>query len=365
MNDERRISATSAVPLAMLALRYRGPGELLLEEIPTPAISDGEIMVEVRACGVCATDVKTFQRGHPRIAPGTVLGHEIAGIVVQTAGIDGWRVGDRVVVAPYVSCGVCRPCLRGRFTVCERLFDETPDPGGFAGYVRIPHRLVEEGLIRIPDGTSFTAAAFSEPLGCCLHSLESLGLEPGESLLVIGDGPMGLLHADLGRHLGASPVLLSGITPQRLTLARSIADVVIDVRREGLKEAVHRILPHGADKVVVTVGQPGLVGEALALAAAGGAVNLFAGLQARQPTTLDLARLHYDEVRLLGTFGLAPGHLGEALDLIASGAIRVERLLTGTVGLDRVTEALDDAAAHRGIKTVVVRWEDRDRAEGL
>jgi L-iditol 2-dehydrogenase len=329
--------------------------------VAVPAIAPGELLVEVRACGVCATDVKTYQRGHPHIAPGSVLGHEIAGVVVRTDETADWRPGDRVVVAPYAPCGTCRPCQRGHFAVCQRLFEQGPDPGGFADYVRVPHRLVERGLVRIPNGVSFAAASFSEPLGCCLHSLEEVGLGAGDSLLVIGDGPMGLLHAELGRHLGAEPVLLSGATTERLELASTIVDAAIDVRREGLASAVRRRLPGGADRVVVTVGQPALVEEALALAAPGGAVTLFAGLPQGPATAIDLGRVHYEEVRLLGTFGFTPRNLARAVELIASGTIAVERFITATVGLAEAREALEAAASYQGIKTMVLRREEGSR----
>ncbi len=341
----------------MKALRYLGPGQAEVEEMPVPARGPGEALIAVRACGVCATDVKTFVRGHPKIRPGSVLGHEIAGVIEAVNGAEGWQVGQRVAVAPYAPCGACPQCVRGRLSLCERLFEVLLEPGGFSEYLRVPPRIVASGLLPLPENVAFVEASFAEPLACCLHGMEMLDVSPGEALLIIGDGPMGLLQAQLGRLFGASPILLSGMTPERLEWAAHVADVVIDARREDVAEAVRRATGGGADKVMVSVGEAGVAQSALALARKGGAINLFAGMPGDAQLTLDVNWIHYDEITILGSFGFGPEHFRRALELIAERKVEVASLVTTTVPLAGVKAALEAAAQHRGVKTVVVLEE--------
>lgn len=341
----------------MKALKYYGPGTAEVEDIPVPTAGPGEVLIAVRACGVCATDVKTFVRGHPKIRPGSVLGHEIAGIVAEVDGVEGLHPGERVAVAPYVPCGACPQCERGHFSLCERLFDVLVEPGGFSEFLRVPSRIVAGGLLPLPDGTSFVEASFAEPLACCLHGLEMLGVREGESLLIVGDGPMGLLQAELGRLFGAKPIILSGMIPERLAGAARIADIVIDAQREDVAEAVRRATGGGADRVMVSVGEAAVAQSALALVRKGGAINLFAGMARDAQLTVDVNRIHYDEITILGSFGFGPEHFRRALELIAGRQVSVRELVTATVPLTGVKAALEAAAHHRGIKTVVVFGE--------
>jgi L-iditol 2-dehydrogenase len=338
----------------MKALRYYGPGRAEIEEIPGPTAGPGEVMVEVRACGLCATDVKTLARGHPKIKPGTVLGHEIAGVVVESHGVADVRPGDRVLVAPYVACGDCPQCARGHHSLCDRLFDVGPDPGGFSERLRVPARLVRGGLLHLPESLSFVEATLAEPLACSIHGLEMLAIRPGDSLLIVGDGPMGLLQAALGRAFGAGRILLSGMTPERLRFAARVADVVIDASREDVATAVRAATGDGADRVMVSVGEPAVARSAFDLVRKGGAINIFAGMPRDTRLDVDIHRLHYDEITLLGSFGFGPSHLERARDLLASGRLPVREMVTGTVPLAGVRQALEEAAHHRGIRTVAV-----------
>ena len=211
----------------MKALRYFGPGKVAVEEMPAPAIGPDELLVAIAACGICGTDVKTYLRGHPKIPPGAVLGHEMAGTVIASNSAR-FAPGQRVVVAPYAPCLQCDTCRRGYFSLCDNLFAEYPDPGGFSELLRVPRRIVEQGVLALPDQLDDVTATLTEPLACCLHGLEAIDVQAGQSLLIIGDGPMGLLHALLARQLGVAPILLSGMTPQRLAFARQVADHVIE-----------------------------------------------------------------------------------------------------------------------------------------
>ncbi len=341
----------------MKALRYFGPGSAEIEELPTPELGPGEVLVAARACGICGTDVKTFKRGHLKIPPGDVLGHEVAGDVIASNSPD-FVQGERVVVAPYAPCLTCESCKRGHFSLCENLFDTYLDPGGFAEQVRVPSRIVAQGLLHIPDGLDYATASLTEPLACCLHGLEAVNVQPGRSLLIIGDGPMGLLQAVLARYLGADPIILSGLIPHRLNVARKIVDVVVDVSDTDLSRVLAATTPGGADHVMVSVADVGVAQDALKLVRKGGAVNLFAGLPRDTIITLDPNRIHYDQVKILGTFGFGPDHFRRVADLLADGALDVSDLLTGRVALSDVKDALEAAGRFKGIKTVVMMGGD-------
>lgn len=193
----------------MRVLRYYEPGKIQREDNPPPQIGPGEALVKVYYCGVCATDLKTYLRGHPKIKPGAVLGHEVSGVIIETKQTPGWSVGQRVAVAPYAPCGKCESCRLGFFTQCEHLFEVGIDPGGFSEFIRVPARLVQTGMVALPENLSLVEAALSEPVACCLHGLEVLNLRPVDSLLIVGDGTMGLLQAEIARSMKVEKIVLA------------------------------------------------------------------------------------------------------------------------------------------------------------
>lgn len=339
----------------MKALKYYGPGNIRIEETPVPVPANGEVLVAVEACGICATDVKTFVRGHPKIRPGSGLGHEISGVVVEAPGSGQWQRGGRVVVAPYVPCGSCQQCLRGRYSLCPHLFDQALDPGGFSEFVRVPARLVSQGMMAVPPTMDSAAMCFAEPVACCLHAFSAVDVKAGEALLILGDGVMGLLQAQIGRWIGAHPVILSGMTPERLAVASAIADMVVDAGHEDVAAVVRKATKgEGADKVIVSVADVAVAQTALAVVRKGGAINLFAGMPAGSTFPLDMNRIHYDEVLLTGSFGFGPPDFTKAVELISAGRLDVMRLVTASVSLEETLGAMDKLAHQQGLKTVVV-----------
>jgi L-iditol 2-dehydrogenase len=360
----------------MKALRYLAPGRLAIEDVPVPSISPGEVLVAIGACGLCATDVKTYKRGHPRIPAGAVLGHEMAGTIVAVAEAESdsgrpesgsgrpesgsggraprWAPGDRVAVPPYLPCGRCVQCLRGRPTLCPHLMEARPEPGGFAELVRVPERIVNEGLVRLADHVEFPIGAFVEPLACVVHGYDALDLKEGDPLVVIGDGPMGLLHLELGRLNKASPIVLVGATDDRLAFARERADVVVDARVDDVPDRVGQVTGGGAAGVAVCVGATACVATALTLVRPGGVVNVFAGMPSGDLMSMDLHRVHYEEVKLVGTFGSGPADFQRAAGLIADGGVDVSPYITARAPLDGAIAAFDRALAYEGIKTVVL-----------
>jgi L-iditol 2-dehydrogenase len=339
----------------MHALRYDGPLRLSLEELPLPELQEGDLLVEIAACGICATDVKTYMRGHPKIKPGTVLGHEMTGVAVNAAG--GHKPGDRLAIAPYAPCGHCRYCRAAKPLLCETLFNRGPKPGGFAEYVRVPAALIADLVVPVPDSLPLAIATLAEPIACCLNALEHAQVSAGDSVVVLGDGPMGLIQAEAAKAMGAGPVIVTGLTRHRLAHAARVADHAVDVSTQDLRETVRSLLPQGADVVIVSIAMPEAADDAFALVARGGVIDLFAGTPAGTVVSADAQLIHYEGVRLQGSFGFAPPHFRKAIAWLASGELDGRNLVTGEVGIEEVATALNNASRHQGIKTVMVRRE--------
>lgn len=339
----------------MRVWKYYGPRQIKLKSAPKPAIGPGDVLVRVLACGICSTDAKTYVRGHPKIRPPAVLGHELVGVVEEVQGDQGLRQGDRVVVAPYAPCGRCAPCRRGEFTLCRHLFDIAVEPGGFSELVRVPAPLVQKGVYALPDAMPVLAGTLVEPLACCCHALEALAVGPETSLLILGDGPMAILQAEAARALGAAPIIMSGITPQRLARGGRAAHYTVDSRKEDVGRVVARVTgSQGADAVIVSVGNVVVAESALAMVRPGGRINLFAGMSEGSHFSVDPNRIHYSEVHLLGTFGFAPHHFRQALHLLATGQVDVDGIITHVIPFEEVEQGLEAVANYQGIKTVVV-----------
>jgi len=337
----------------MRVLRYAGPGEVRLEETAVPEIGPGEVLLRVEMCGICATDVKTFLKGHARIEVGRVLGHEIVGQVVLSSS-PSWEVGERVAVAPYVPCLECSWCLRHQYTLCQNLFRDRAMPGGFSEFVRLPGPVVERGLFSLPDDMASEAGIFAEPLGCSLHGLRNLRADSGESLLVIGDGTMGLLQAGLARAIGFGPVIVAGVTPERLAFAERMADVVIDARDANVAEAAAEATGDGPDNVMVSVPLPEAISTGLEAVRRGGVVNLFAGFPKGALPPLDVNRIHYQELTVVGSFGFTPEDIRDGLDLARRFDLPILDMVTRKVRLDQAEAALRAAGEWRGLKTIVL-----------
>jgi L-iditol 2-dehydrogenase len=284
------------------------------------------------------------------------LGHELVGRIIAAGNGVKAPIGQRVVAAPYVPCGACPFCLRGQPTACERLFEQGLDPGGLAKRVRIPRPIAERGIFPVPETLTSDVAALTEPIACCVQAVETCGVAAGDTVLIIGDGPMGLMNAAVARAYGASLIIIAGLTPSRLELAAShYADVVAHVQQENLSQKVRSLTDgRGADVVLVAVPSADAALSGLSALRRGGALNAFAGTPEGTTMPLDLHRLHYDEWRLTGSFGAAPQHMRQALHLLSRGQVRVAPLITGRFPFDETPAAIEHMARQVGMKAVVV-----------
>jgi L-iditol 2-dehydrogenase len=331
------------------------PGQIEWVEMNEPAVERGGLILRPLACGVCTTDVKQVRAGYQG-GPRYVLGHELVAEVVMAGEGTRWQIGDRVVAAPYLPCGECVYCRNGQPTLCPHLFENTLDPGALAERVGVPPALAEGGLFSLPPDLALPLAALAEPIGCCVQAVEACRVRPGTSVLVVGDGPMGLMNASVCRAYGAQPVVVAGMTPERLAVAQQhYADAVVDVTGTDPGAFVRDLTDRrGADVVIVAVSRVEAVEHGLAGLRPGGVLNAFAGVPQGTTLLLDLRRLHYEQWHLTGSFGVGPGHVEKALHLLNGGQVNAAPLVTMTFPFRDTAQAIAYSMDYRGLKAVVL-----------
>ncbi len=338
----------------MKAAVYRGPGEVRVEQIPKPKTEPGGALLQVSYCGLCGTDIKTYRRGHHMFTPPCVLGHEVVGQIVQIRDPSpsvSVKQGDLVAVAPYVPCFVCPLCARHRHELCRH--KEWID-GGLAEYVSVPAGVLQKGTFPVPDGLDLRVAALAEPLACCLNAVADSRVRMGDTVLVIGAGPMGLLMLESCKAAGAGKLLVSELDEYRRSQAERRGAVVVDPERTDVAGWVHDTAGgFGADVVFVCVGAAEAVDQAMAAVGAGGSVNVFGGLPGGTMLAVDARRVHYDEVTLTGSFGFAPEHFRTALGMLASGRVDVHGIITHQFCLDDAALAFETAAMGKCLKAMI------------
>jgi L-iditol 2-dehydrogenase len=338
--------------------RFYAPGDIRLEDVPEPSPGPGEVKIRVRNCSTCGTDVKIFNHGHHHLVPPRVIGHEIAGLVVDS-GVDGWVPGDRVQVIAAVPCGVCPDCVRGRMPVCPNQTSVGYHyDGGFAEYLIVPAAvLAVDGLNRIPDGVSFAEASIAEPLACVLNGQEIARVGVGDDVVVIGAGPIGCLHVRLARARGARRVFLADLNRARLDMSAAVVapDATICGTEVDSVDAVLKLTDgRGADVVITAAASGAAQQDAVPMTARGGRISFFGGLPRTAPTiTLDSNQVHYRELTIVGANGSSPAHNRAALGLIASGAVGVHDLITHRLPLDQLLEAIRTVADGTAIKVTI------------
>ncbi len=346
----------AALPDTMLAAVLYGRADLRLEERPRPTAGPGEVVLRVRRCGICGSDVRTYARGpSARYALPVVLGHEFVGQVVELGpGVEGVPLGARATAAPAIPCGRCAACRRGEDNLCQNLLDFGINiDGGLAEYVRIPARSIRAGaLVVLPDQLSDAAAILGEPIGCCLRGLRRGAVRAGSTVVVIGDGPIGLTHAILAQEMGARRVLCVGHNPARLeTIARAGAATLAVEATSDPAGAILAVLGQQPDTVVAAVPDPRALETAVRLIRDGGSVVAFGGLAGDPSITIDGNRLHYGEWTLVGSFNCTTAEFREAIDL--AGRLDVGLFEATLYPLTRISDAFEAARTRATLKAVV------------
>lgn len=348
----------------MRVARFYAPGDLRLEDMPEPKPGADEVLMRVRNCSTCGTDVKIFNHGHQNIDPPRVMGHEIAGEVVEAGGdVEGWAAGDRAQVIAAVPCGECFFCRRGQLTICPNQTSVGYQyEGGFAEYLVVPHAVLKvDGLNRIPDGVGYDEASVAEPLACAINAQElaQVGINHGygDVVVVMGAGPIGCLHVRVARARGASAVYLVEINRGRLDMAAALVEpdaAICGAETDPVQAVLQLTEGRGADVVITAAASGAAQEQAVQMLSRGGRISFFGGLPKDRPTiTLDSNLVHYREFTIVGANGSSPEHNKQALAMIASGQVPVADLITHRLPLEQVHEAIDIVARGVAIKVTI------------
>lgn len=346
--------------MLLKAVVFEGLNKLVLRDVPMPEIdNDFGVLVKVKACAVCGSDIRIWKRGNDRVSPPQILGHEIAGEVVKVGARINWlRPGDRIAIGADIPCGECSFCREGHSNRCATNYAMGYQfPGGFAEYVALNSITVQYGPVhRIPDGISFEEAALAEPLGCCINGLELTPVRMGDTVVIIGAGPIGLMLSELAYLLGATKIIVANRTADRLEAAKKFkADYLVETNTQDLCEEVMRLTNGmGAELVIVACSSLDAQRQALEIVKTGGAVNFFGGLPRTEgPLEVSTNLIHYKEILVTGSHGSLPRHHRLALDLIGGKRINVADLITHTYALEDYAQAFAVADSKQGGRVII------------
>ena len=318
----------------MKAIQYYGPQDIRYEEVMVKPPEDGEVVVKVMAALTCGTDVKTFRRGHPVLIKEVPsgFGHEFAGIVEKVGrGVENVKPGDRVVAANSAPCGECFYCKREEYNLCENL---NLLNGAYAEYITVPARIVKKNMLILPDDLSFERAAFCEPLANVVHGAERTGIKPGDTVGIIGIGPIGLMFARIAK----------------------LMDEIIDLKKYPNPVKIFKEFScggKGLDVAIECVGLPEIWEQIFDCVRPGGTVHFFGGCKSGSTVTFDTTKMHYGDIKMMSVFHHTPKYFRKALDYIASGDVEVEKLITDTLPLDKVEYAMMQHIEGKAVKFLI------------
>jgi L-iditol 2-dehydrogenase len=329
--------------MKMKAAMLYGVKDLRVEDVEVPEVDAGEVLVRVKAATTCGTDLKILQRGYIEkvIKLPTIFGHEWAGEVVEVGEDLGWpEKGIRVRAGNSAPCLRCAMCQKGMYNLCENMIWLW---GAYAEYIKVPARMVLVNMQEVPQHVSYEEAAVTEPLACVLHGVEKAKVKLGDTVTIVGAGPIGLLHLLAVKKIGAEKTIIIDLVEERLNLAKKLGvDEAINAGNENVVEEVRRLTGgYGADVVIEAIGLPATWEQALKLVRKGGTVLEFGGCPPGTEIKIDTEFLHYGEVAVLGAFHTTPLHFNKALNLIASRTIDVRPLITRRMKLEDIKEAFN------------------------
>ncbi|MBD3183232.1 alcohol dehydrogenase catalytic domain-containing protein [Candidatus Poribacteria bacterium] len=344
----------------MKAAVLEGLEKITVKEVETPKLEDDRgLLLKMKSCAVCGSDLRIYHYGNPRVKPPQIIGHEIAGEVAEVGSkVNRFKVGDRVAIGADVPCGECAFCRDGQGNNCEINYAMGYQfPGGFAEYLLVDPLVITHGPIhKIPGELGYDEAALAEPLACCINGLELSWLSLGDTVAIIGAGPVGCMMAELARYMGARKVMISQRSKTRLEMAKKYdIDVVISATEEDFTERVMEETDGmGADVVLTATSSLEAQKQALTVIKNRGRVNFFAGLpKGTDPIMLDTNMIHYKECYLFGSHGSTPRHHRMALEFLASGRINARKFISHNFPLDQIMEAFDTVESRKGMKVVI------------
>ena len=342
--------------VTMQAVLLLGPRKITCQEIPVPEPGPEDVVLKIGSALTCGTDLKAFLRGHPKMPPPTRFGHEYSGTIAALgAGVKNFREGDEVMLAPTGPCGTCFHCQHDQENLCTSLMS-TMAFGGYAEYVNLPGRIVRSNMFEKPKSLPFVDAALLEPVSCVVFGLQQATFTPDDTAVIIGAGGFGLLHLMLLKMMGMERVHMVAKNPERAKVAEELGaySVIARPAEEAREEVLEATGGRGADLVIECTAQPSVWEESLFFARPGGQVVLFGGCPQGTKVSLDATRLHYDQIRLSSPFHFNPAAVRKASELLISGQIPTEYLISGRYPLVDICQAFDRMQRGEGIKYEVV-----------
>ena len=345
----------------MKAVLFYGPENIKYDEnVRIKPLEAGEVLVKIESALTCGTDVKTYRRGHPVLIKSipSGFGHEFAGTVAKIGdGVDNVKVGDRVVAANSAPCGECFYCKREEYNLCENLDLLN---GAYAEYIVVPSRIVKKNMLILPDDLSFDKAAFCEPLANVVHGIERTDIKSGQTVGIIGIGPIGLMFARLAKLKGAK-VIVAGRNPLKLRMADEFAhaDEIVDLGKYPNPEMIFKEFTEekkGLDVAIECVGLPEIWERIFSCVRPGGTVHFFGGCKSGSTVSFDTTKMHYGDIKLMSVFHHTPKYFRQALEHIKSGDVEVEKLITDTLTLKDVEYAMKQHIAGKAIKFLIKPW---------
>ncbi len=312
--------------------------DIRYEDVEKPRIKEREILIRVKVCGLCGTDVSKMRE--KTVATPAVLGHEVAGDIAELGeGVEGLEVGERVVVSHHLPCFTCRYCRHGSYSQCESFKKTNIIPGGFAEYIRVLPPGVEKSTFKIPDNLSYEEASFTETVACCLRAIKRCKIQLGDTVMIVGAGSVGLLHLQLALLSGASRVVISDLVDSRLNFALKLgAEMAVNPGKDSVEKIAREV--NEADIVIVAVGNINALAQSLNFVSRGGKIMFFAECPHNSVLKLAPNLVYHSEVTLLGSYSSTPSEQRAALELIEKGKIKVKELITHRFKLNKLSEAL-------------------------
>lgn len=347
----------------MRAAVFYGPNKIAVEEVE---VANRQAMLKVNACAVCGYDARVFRNGHRKVSPPVILGHELCGEILQDVATHNGTIkaGSRVALCPLIPCLNCHYCRSRDYNLCTNLREvgSTLD-GGFAQYVTIPEQIIKiGGLVAVQDSLSDEEAALLEPLACCLNSFSQVDAAEGKGpVVIVGDGPVGLIHLQLFKKLAGLQVAVVGKVPSRMQKAESMgADAVFEYRDSDVDRTALDVMDFtgkaGAGIVVISTSNPAAFGLATRIAAKNSKINVFAGMPSGQTFSLDPNWLHYNQISITGTFSSTPAMLQAAAGIAAEKTVDLSRIVTHQYSLAQIEEAMVATEKYYGLRAVINKF---------
>jgi len=338
----------------MKAAVYYSQKDIRIEDLPTPNISNNEALVEMKACGICGSDMMEWYLKNR--AP-LVLGHEPAGVIAKKGSkIKDFDVGDKVFVHHHVACLKCHYCLNGDYTLCEQFHNTHIEPGGFAEYFKVPAPNLQIDTLKIPENLTFEEATLIEPVACCLRAINKCGVHAGDTIAVIGSGAIGIIHVTLAKIFGATKIISSDIVDYRLTAAKKFgADVTVNPEKEDLKEIVKAETDGlGVDVAFVTAPSLEAYKVGLNICRKGGTLCVFAPTQPGENLQISPKELFFSEVQIIPSYSTSHVETRLALELINSKRLKLDGLITHRFRLEETAEAFKTASENKESLKVII-----------